>query len=630
MAATARWAHLRLAVLGAAGAVGAILTIALPGDHSLLDVPWPIRVALASAGLALLVVSARAPRRGGVAAGVEALGGLMLAYPTVLALQAWRPHDPVLSLLGATMHLPVLVCAQLVPVLAATTVSRRRSRGWETLVVALPALSIAAGVAGDAGVPLLGASGTVLWFASLLVAPLGSWSPVRRARGEERRRIVLAGIAATVPAAVVAWCLAIGTLVDGLAVDPSLSMSVLLLGLSAAVLVCGVLATAAVGRTSRLLGGRALVGVCDALCVVLALALGTLVVVAATVHHVTALAAVILGSAVTTACGAMWLLVHRSVDRFVDPEAELGRELHALGEVTEGGRRDAAQLVLRRLTGDRDLTLIYPEGASVSAGAPPQPREAVRPGRAVVTLLTRADGSASVAADVERALGARLAALGDLRAVVLPALHEAELAAAGDRARAAADEERRRLTRNLHDGLQGRLLGLALKVQLSADEVDDPATRLLLDETVGALRAVVDDVRHLGGGELPSVLATEGLGAALHLLLTPMASFVDVDVPPVRLPAAVETVAYFVVGEAVANAIKHADATRVAVTVTPIDAARTVTVVVRDDGRGGADPRAGSGLRGISERVAAAGGLVVVRDGDAGGTVVEAVLPCGS
>ena len=103
--------------------------------------------------------------------------------------------------------------------------------------------------------------------------------------------------------------------------------------------------------------------------------------------------------------------------------------------------------------------------------------------------------------------------------------------------------------------------------------------------------------------------------------------------PRERLPPAVEATAYFVIGEAVTNALNHAEAAQIEVAVMPAPVGRpaNVMIAVSDDGRGGADPRAGSGLRGLAERVAAAaGGIFVVREGDPHGTVIQAVLPCGS
>ena len=197
------------------------------------------------------------------------------------------------------------------------------------------------------------------------------------------------------------------------------------------------------------------------------------------------------------------------------------------------------------------------------------------------------------------------------------------------RADDAARTERVRLSQDLHDGLQGRLLGIALNLQLSGHDVDDPAARLLVDQTVASLRDAVDDVRSLAGGRLPSTLVEGGLRPALSDLVRPLATVVDLRVSDRRFAPEIEATGYFVVSEAVSNAIKHGRARRVQVRVEPTGSEQLM-IMVTDDGAGGADPRLGSGLRGLAERVAASGGLLVVRDGVPTGTVVEASLPCGS
>lgn len=196
------------------------------------------------------------------------------------------------------------------------------------------------------------------------------------------------------------------------------------------------------------------------------------------------------------------------------------------------------------------------------------------------------------------------------------------------RTEAAIAAERQRLSRDLHDGLQGRLLGITLNLQLSGAQLADPAARLLVDDTVSALRDAVDEVRSLSEGRVPGILAEGGLGPAVAHLVRPLSRVTSLSLPTRRFAADVEATAYFVVSEALANAVKHARADNIGVTVR--DAGDTVLVAVVDDGVGGADPRAGSGLRGIAERVSASGGLLVVGDAAPHGTVVEARLPCGS
>lgn len=188
--------------------------------------------------------------------------------------------------------------------------------------------------------------------------------------------------------------------------------------------------------------------------------------------------------------------------------------------------------------------------------------------------------------------------------------------------------ERQRLTRDLHDGLQGRLLGITLNLQLSGATLDDPTARLLVEDTVDALRDAVEEVRALSDGRVPSLLSEEGLAPALTHLARPLAAVTDLRLTSRRYAPEVEATAYFVASEALANAMKHARAEHIELTVEDADGA--VHVTVADDGVGGTDPLRGSGLRGIAERVSASGGLLVVRDAAPRGTVVEASLPCGS
>ena len=305
-------------------------------------------------------------------------------------------------------------------------------------------------------------------------------------------------------------------------------------------------------------------------------------------------------------------------------------ELELLGPVADGAQRQVLQQALRRTVGDPGLLLIVRAADGVWVGsnddtfaALPE-RACVLPGSSNGPVAALVGGLPDIQGWAER--------LGDCDAVVRPAVLEATALRERSRADSAARDERVRLTQDLHDGLQGRLLGIALNLQLSGREIADPTARLLVEQTVASLRDAVEDVRALAGGRLPTTLVDAGLRSALADLVRPLATVVDLRVPDVRFPPEVEATSYFVVGEAVSNAIKHGRAERIVVSVE--EAEDQVTIVVSDDGVGGADPRLGSGLRGLGERVAASGGVLVVRDGDrAGGrsgTVVEASLPCGS
>ncbi|MDO9409424.1 histidine kinase [Patulibacter sp.] len=204
-------------------------------------------------------------------------------------------------------------------------------------------------------------------------------------------------------------------------------------------------------------------------------------------------------------------------------------------------------------------------------------------------------------------------------------------AVAASRARIveAADAERRRIGRDLHDGAQQRLMSVALTVQHGlADLGRDPeAARATLELAVAEARGAIGELRELVAGIHPTILTSRGLTAAVESLTARSPVLVTTSVPERRRPARVEATAYFVVAEALANVARHAGATRARVEVTEDDDA--LRVVVADDGRGGADPRAGSGLQGLRDRVEAVGGTFAVADGPAGGTVVTAGLPLG-
>jgi signal transduction histidine kinase len=292
--------------------------------------------------------------------------------------------------------------------------------------------------------------------------------------------------------------------------------------------------------------------------------------------------------------------------------------------IADGEHRFVALQALRRASDDRALQLRFRVGRDLWVD-----EKGAVAARGSMVIARREDGDAAVEVIPSDEISAiRLATQGDCSTLLAPAIFEAQLAHQSQRADLAAETERRRLQRNLHDGLQGRLLGLALGLQLSGRSLDDPSARLLVTETVGALRTLVDDVRTLGGGDLPAILQADGLEVALRALLAPIGSIVSLDISEPRFDRSFEEIAYFVVGEAVTNALKHADAQKIRVRISP-DTNDVITITVHDDGCGGADPRAGTGLRSLAERVTASGGTFLVRDDFERGTVVEAVLPCG-
>jgi PAS domain S-box-containing protein len=198
----------------------------------------------------------------------------------------------------------------------------------------------------------------------------------------------------------------------------------------------------------------------------------------------------------------------------------------------------------------------------------------------------------------------------------------AEIHASRARIVAAADEERRRLGRDLHDGAQQRLVRVLLALRL-AERGADADTRALLDAAAVEADAAITELRELGAGIHPQILTNRGLAAAVESLTGPLPLLVEATIPEARYPAGVEAAAYFVVAEALTNVLKHAQATAASVTVRE-DGTRLV-VEVSDDGRGGVDLDRGSGLRGLADRVAALDGTFSVLGG--GGTTIRAALP---
>ena len=201
-----------------------------------------------------------------------------------------------------------------------------------------------------------------------------------------------------------------------------------------------------------------------------------------------------------------------------------------------------------------------------------------------------------------------------------------EVAASRARIVAATDEERRRVVRDLHDGAQQRLVHTIITLKLARravqNEREDAAA--LLTEALDHAEQATAELRELAHGILPAVLTQGGLRAGVDALASRMPVAVENGVSVGRLPAAVEATAYFVVAEALTNVAKHARAERAVVTARVEDG--TLVVHVRDDGVGGAQ-RNGSGLTGLTDRLAALDGELRVESPADRGTVVAATIP---
>jgi signal transduction histidine kinase len=206
-----------------------------------------------------------------------------------------------------------------------------------------------------------------------------------------------------------------------------------------------------------------------------------------------------------------------------------------------------------------------------------------------------------------------------------------EVRASRSRIVQAADDARRRLERDLHDGAQQRLttVGLILRsAQAKPGAQADPELARVLAQGIEELRAGLAELRALARGLHPAILSEEGLVPALRALTSRSPLPVKLLAPALdRLPGPVETAAYFVVSEALTNVVKHANASRAQVTVERRDG--VLIVEVADDGSGGAALDAGSGLRGLSDRIAALDGRLALNSPARGGTQVRCELPCG-
>jgi signal transduction histidine kinase len=191
----------------------------------------------------------------------------------------------------------------------------------------------------------------------------------------------------------------------------------------------------------------------------------------------------------------------------------------------------------------------------------------------------------------------------------------------------AADAERRRLERNLHDGAQQHLVAIALSLRLALAKLaqSPEGVAALLEGAVADLTVATEELRELARGLHPAMLAEHGLGTALGALVERAPVTVSLDATSDRLPDGVEVAVYYLVGEALTNVARYADASRVAVTVRREGAA--VQVTVTDDGCGGATVREGGGLAGLRDRVEALRGRLEVESPPGVGTTLRADFP---
>jgi signal transduction histidine kinase len=214
-----------------------------------------------------------------------------------------------------------------------------------------------------------------------------------------------------------------------------------------------------------------------------------------------------------------------------------------------------------------------------------------------------------------------------LETAIANADSRAELMTSRARIVAAADDARRRIERDLHDGAQQRLVSLALQLR-AAKAAPPPEHAALLDRAVDEAAAAAEELQEIARGIHPAILASGGLRPALKTLARRSLVPVELDMRAEgRLPGHVEVSAYYVIAEALTNAAKHARASAVTVTVEADAAGAVLRVAVRDDGAGGADFGRGTGLTGLKDRVEALGGRIILDSPPGAGTSLRAELP---
>jgi signal transduction histidine kinase len=313
-----------------------------------------------------------------------------------------------------------------------------------------------------------------------------------------------------------------------------------------------------------------------------------------------------------------------------------------VGRLGGGFGRGSLRDALAEALGDPEVELAYwvpnRDDYVDSAGRPmhldPAPKGKIatvieHEGRRVGAIVH--DAELAEERDLVRAVGATAAlTLENERLDAELRAHVDELRASRARIITAGYTERQRLERDLHDGAQQRLMALGINLRLARDLVttDTREAAVLLDASLEELNQATCELRELARGIHPAVLTDRGLDAALNGLAGRSPVPVElVQTLDERLPSSVESAVYFVVAEALTNVARYAQARTVRVTVVRRNG--RVDVQVSDDGVGGADPAHGSGLRGLSDRVAALDGRLELTSADGNGTTVKATIPCG-
>jgi signal transduction histidine kinase len=309
------------------------------------------------------------------------------------------------------------------------------------------------------------------------------------------------------------------------------------------------------------------------------------------------------------------------VSRSGGPAPPGTRIVYVPGTLPDQVRRTAAAVRVDDYSVELDAALAREFGLSAAVAAP------IVVDSRVWGMITATSASGPLMRGVEDRLQ-RFANLAGT--AVSNAASREQLIASRARVLSTADETRRRLQRDVHDGAQQRLVQTVITLKLARRtlaEGDVPASISRIEEALKHAQQATDQLRELVSGILPSALTRKGLRGGVESLLADLPLPVDavIDVP--RLPAQVETTAYFVVAEALTNVVKHADASRAWVLARISEG--VVHIQVGDDGGGGARVETGSGLTGLFDRVEACGGTLSIDSPAGQGTTVQAVVPIG-
>lgn len=329
--------------------------------------------------------------------------------------------------------------------------------------------------------------------------------------------------------------------------------------------------------------------------------------------------------------------LQRAVDRrFNRSQYEATERVNTFVEDLRAGRAEpeAIEQVLREAVGDPSLALgfrlpgsdeyVQLDGRPMPAGGEQTP----------VRLSGEVVGVVAVGSDASRARLPELLTIGGLALEVVRLRVELrrqldEVAASRARIALAADEERRRIERDLHDGHQQRLvsIGLSLRHAQHALNGADPGTHALIQRAVDEITQSIQDLRELARGLRPAQLDA-GLEPALRELARRAPLPVDVQATTGRLPAEIEAAAYYTACEGVTNAVKHSGASCVTLRASHADG--LLVLLVNDNGVGGATPGRGTGLTGLQDRVTAHGGTLEITSPRGQGTTMTAMFPCAS